>query len=278
MSLFNYTTESDYGTKTKSLKLFSHLSILVVLVISFLVLFPYAFTTVKTYESAVQFNWGEIQDETTHDGLNFFNPIRTSFSKIDMRERTTTINTTTVSKEGLKFGVVITVRYEVKEGQAVALVKGLQTELHTLINTYANSTIDDVATGKDKNEMYSDIGRVAIVQAVKEKLNVELSQYATINQVVFEDIELPASITDAIEKQQAELEKIKQKENEKQVAIKQAEIRRIEAQGIADANKIIQWSLTQEYLQYEAIQKLNPSAQKIFIPSVGVLPVLQLNK
>lgn len=235
----------------------------------------FGFTSIKTYEEGVKITWGKIQERPTGDGLVWYSKIATNIQKIDMRERTTTIDTSTVSKEGLKFGVKLTVRYQVKKDKAVDLVKGLQTDLSDLINTYANATIDDIATGKDKNEMYSDTGRVEIVQAVKEKLNNELSNYAQINQVVFEDITLPASITEAIQAQQAELEKIKQKENEKQVAEKQAEIRRIEAQGIADANNIIQSSLTPEYLQYEAIQKFNPDAEKIYIPANGLTPFIQ---
>lgn len=245
----------------------------ILLILGFFFL-PWTFTSVKSYEEGVKIVWGKISETNTGDGVTWKNPISTRIQKIDMRERTTTIDTTTVSKEGLKFGVKITVRYNVKPGQSVALVKGLQTELSTLINTYTNSTIDDVATSKDKESMYSDEGRVEIVKAVKEKLNSELSDYAIISQVVFEDITLPESITGAIQAQQAELEKIKQKENEKLVAEKQADIKRIEAQGIADANRIIQSSLTREYLQYEAIQKFNPTAEKIYIPTNALVPTI----
>ena len=245
-----------------------------VAVVAFVFFAPWFPSTVKTYESGVVSTLGKYKEQTTGDGLYLRNPIITKLQKIDMRERVTTINTETVSKEGLKFGVTITVRYQVKDGAAVALVKGLQTELSQLVNTYANSTIDDVATGQDKDAMYSEEGRVAIVMAVKDKLNAELGEYATINQVVFEDIKLPASITQAIEAQQAELEKVKRTENQKAVASNEAEIRRIEAQGIADANRIIQASLTREYLQYEAIQKFNPNAEKIYIPQSAMVPTI----
>lgn len=243
-------------------------------VIALLVLAPWFPSTVKTYEQGVVSTFGVYKDQTTGDGVYFRSPFITRIQRIDMRERTRTINTETVSKEGLKFGVTITVRYQVKPEAAVDLVKGLQTELTDLVLTYANATIDDVATGKDKNAMYSDEGRIAIVQAVKDKLNTELGKYAIINQVVFEDIKLPASITEAIEAQQAELEKVKRTENQKAVASNEAEIRRIEAQGIADANRIIQASLTREYLQYEAIQKFNPSAEKVYIPQQGLVPTI----
>jgi hypothetical protein len=70
------------------------------------------------------------------------------------------------------------------------------------------------------------------------------------------------------------LEKIKQRENQKQVAEKDKEIRIIEAQGISEANKIIQQSLTKEYLQYEAIKKFNPSAEKIYMPMNSLVPTI----
>jgi len=235
---------------------------------------PWTFTAVKTYESGVKIKWGKIQEQTVGEGITWKNPISTKIKKIDMRERKIDLETTTVSKEGLKFGVSITVRYRVKEGSSVNMVKNLQTPLNELIISYANATIDDIATGKDKNEMYSDTGRIEIVKAVKEKLNTELTEYATVNQVIFENINLPRSITDAIEAQQAELEKIKQKENQKQVAEKEREIRVIEANGIAEANKIIQESLTKEYLQYEAIQKFNPTAEKIYVPNGFLVPTI----
>jgi len=230
--------------------------------------------TISSQELGVKYTWGKIKNEAVKEGLHFAIPIMQKIEKIDMRERKTTINTQTVSKEGLQFGIDITVRYRVKD--AVNLVKNLQTPLNELIGSYTNATIDDVASGKDKNELYSDEGRMEIVQAVKEKLNTELVGYAIISQVIFENIKLPTSITEAIQAQQAALEKIKEKENMKQVATKEAEIRRIEARGIADANNIIQSSLTQQYLQYEAIQKLNPDAEKVFIPVGGIVPIIDL--
>ena len=247
---------------------------IIVIVIIFLLFVPWGFTTIKTYEDGVKFKLGKISEQIVGEGLVLYKPITTKIKKIDMRERVVELDTTTVSKEGLKFGVTLTVRYQVKGGSAVDLVSNLKTELHDLILIYANSTIDDIATGKDKNEMYSADGRTAIVMAVKDKLNNELGMYAQINQVVFENINLPETITKAIEEQQAELEKIKKAENQILVAEKQAEIRRIEAQGIADANSIIQKSLTKEYLQYEAIQKFNPTAEKIYIPQDSMVPTI----
>jgi len=250
-------------------------TLLIVIIPILLFLFgPWTFTTVKTYEEGVRITRGSIKDQPIKEGLVFKNPFWTKIKKIDMRERVQNINTSTISKEGLSFGVNMTVRYRVKDGKAVDMVKNLETQLGELITSYANATIDDIATGKDKNEMYSTEGRAEIVRAVKKKLNNELSAYADISQVIFEGIQLPQSITTAIESQQAELEIVKQKEYEKQVAEKQADIRRIEAKGIADANEIIQRSLTHEYIQYEAIQKFNPDAEKIYIPNTSLIPTI----
>lgn len=241
---------------------------------SIIFLVPWWPAVIADNQEGVVTRLGDIKDETTGSGLYWRNPIITRLQRIDMRERTQSLATETVSQEGLKFGVTITIRYQVKPGSAVTLVEGLQVPLHELVVTYANATIDDVATGKDKEKMYSEEGRVDIVRAVKDKLNEELGAYALISQVIFEDITLPNSITTAIESQQAELEKIQKTENQKEVTENLAEIRRIEAQGIADANRIIEESLTREYLQYEAIQKFNPTAEKIYIPQTGLLPTI----
>jgi len=234
----------------------------------------WGFTIVKSSEEGVVTKWGDIKDKELKEGVHFYWRIPTDIQKIDIRERTKTIETTTVSKEGLKFGITITVRYSVKGGKSSDLLEGLETDLGDLVISYANSTIDDVATGKEKNELYAEKGRQEVVMAVKEKLNSELSNYVDVKQVILQDIMLPEGITEAIQKQQAAEETIKEKEKMKEVAKKDADIKRIEAQGIADANRIIQGSLTKEYLQYEAIQKLNPDAEKIYIDSNGLMPVI----
>lgn len=242
--------------------------------LAFILFAPYWPSVISDKEAGVVTTLGDIKDQTTGTGVYWRSPFITRIERIDMRERTRNITTETVSKEGLKFGVSITVRYQVKQDAPIGLVKNLETPLTDLVMSYANATIDDVATGKDKDSMYSDEGRVDIVNAVRTKLNEELGAYAQINQVIFENITLPQSITIAIEEQQAELEKVKRTENQKAVAENEAEIRRIEAQGIADANRIIQSSLTPAYLQYEAIQKFNPEAQVTYIPNTGLVPTI----
>jgi regulator of protease activity HflC (stomatin/prohibitin superfamily) len=75
-----------------------------------------------------------------------------------------------------------------------------------------------------------------------------------IDRVLIRSIDPPKRIDDAIEaKLQAEQE-LQQKEFELEKTKKDAEIRREEAKGIADAQKIIQKELTPIYVQFEAIQ------------------------
>lgn len=229
---------------------------------------------VDSAQEGVKTSLGKIREDSLGEGVHFYIPIITKIRKIDMRERTVTVDTSTVSKEGLKFGISITVRYRVKPTASPFLVKNLKNELHEFISTFTNSTIDDVATAKDKNAMYSSVGRQEIIKAVKDKLNVELGDYAVISKVILEDITLPSSITDAIQAQQAAEEKIKEEVKLLEVEKVRKDRKIVEAEGIAEANKIINNSLTTKYLQYEAIQKLNPEAQKILIPSSGIVPLI----
>ena len=62
------------------------------------------------------------------------------------------------------------------------------------------------------------------------------------------------------------------------IAKKEADIRVTEARGIAEAQNIIDKTLTPEYLQYLAIQSINPDADVIYMQMDGILPITEANR
>lgn len=99
---------------------------------------------------------------------------------------------------------------------------------------------------------------------------------------VLGDIGFPVKVTDAIEEKLAADEKLKTKGTLVKAAIEDAKIRKEEALGIAAAQKIINATLTDQYLQHEAIeaQKImagSPNHTTVYIP-VGAngLPLTKL--
>lgn len=72
---------------------------------------------------------------------------------------------------------------------------------------------------------------------------------------------------------------IEEAKAEKTSAILKAEAEIERAKGIAEANKIIAKSITQEYIQYKFIEGLNDgNTEVIYVPTESNLPILEANR
>lgn len=124
--------------------------------------------------------------------------------------------------------------------------------------------------------------RTDIAKAVHQRLAVYLEDTPfEIISVVVGNIDYPKVVADAVEKKLAALQLLQEKETQKAIMMKDAEIRIEEARGIAEAQKIINATLTPAYLQHEAIQAQlemadSPNHTTVYIP-VGTngVPLVQ---
>lgn len=128
--------------------------------------------------------------------------------------------------------------------------------------------------------------RTEIAEAVMKELTIYLSDtpFIAISGVVG-NIDYPKVVTEAVEKKLAAKQLLDEKETQRAIAKKDAEIRIEEARGIAEAQKIINSTLTQNYLQHEAINAQlkmakSPNHTTVYIPSgVNGIPLVgTLNK
>ena len=86
------------------------------------------------------------------------------------------------------------------------------------------------------------------------------------------NIDYPKVVTEAVEKKLAAKQLLDEKETQREIAKKDAEIRIEEARGIAEAQRIINSTLTRNYLQHEAINAQlkmasSPNHTTVYIPS-----------
>ncbi|MFV0566590.1 MAG: prohibitin family protein [Flavobacteriaceae bacterium] len=133
---------------------------------------------------------------------------------------------------------------------------------------------------KEKSEMYIDrvllpairsaarsvVGRYTPEQlysskrdAIQQEIFAETKkivdeQYIQLNEVLVRDVTLPSTIKDAIERKLKQEQESLEYEFRLVTAQKEAEKQRIEAQGKADANKILSASLTDKILQDKGIE------------------------
>jgi regulator of protease activity HflC (stomatin/prohibitin superfamily) len=98
------------------------------------------------------------------------------------------------------------------------------------------------------------------------------------------NIDYPKIVTEAVEKKLAAQQLLEEKETQKAIASKDAEIKIEEAKGIAEAQKIINSTLTQNYLQHEAINAQlkmadSPNHTTVYIPSgANGIPIVETLK
>lgn len=148
------------------------------------------------------------------------------------------------------------------------LQKPLRTYVREVVQPYTSKEI------KENRSVVSD--------SVEEKLSgyVKDTPFQLIS-VVVGDINYPKVVSDAVEKKLAAQQLLEEKETQKAIMKKDAEIRIEEARGIAEAQKIINATLTPNYLQHEAIQAQlkmaeSPNHTTVYIP-VGTngIPLIQ---
>jgi hypothetical protein len=103
-----------------------------------------------------------------------------------------------------------------------------------------------------------------------------------VQSIVVGTINLPKSVANAQEQKIAKETELERKKFEIDIAKREAEVRVAEAKGIAEAQKIINTTLTPNYLQHEAIKAqekmaTSPNNTTVYIPSGSAgIPLIRL--
>ena len=148
------------------------------------------------------------------------------------------------------------------------------------LRTQARATVqqyDGLAIKEHIDEIGQEITR-AIMKLTKETpFNVQ--------NIVVGNIQYPPEVTTAVSRKLAFTQLLEQKQTEIAIEKQEKKKRIIQAQGIAEATKIIQSQLTDQYLQHEAIEAQkamvgSPNHTTIYIPvgPMGVPIVRTLEK
>lgn len=182
------------------------------------------------------------------------------------------------SKEGLTVQSDVSILYRVVGTQAPQIVEKLgQSYDQVVILPVFRSAVADVSSRFFAKDMHTG-QRAAIENAIREQMMSQLKDRGfVVESVLLKSIVLPAGLTKAIEdKLEAEQDAQRMQfvlDKERQ----EAQRRIIEAQGIRDAQKIINEGLTPMLIQFksiEAFNKLSTSANSKVIITSGNAPML----
>lgn len=103
-------------------------------------------------------------------------------------------------------------------------------------------------------QLYSSKRDAIQVEIFEETKKIVDNQYIQLNSILIRDVTLPPTIKEAIERKLKQEQEALEYEFRLEKASKEAERQRIEAQGKADANKILSASLTDKILKDKGIE------------------------
>lgn len=234
--------------------------------------------TIRQGSVGVKRTVGKINPNIIEPGAKLFNPFATTVIKVPIRTENIEVKLELPSKEGLNVMADISILYHIEKSKATSIIGeiGMDYEGTVILPVFRASAADVTAKYMAK-DMHTG-NRYDIESAIKEQMMKIIGDRGfVIESVLMKSIQLPKGLYQAIEeKLEAEqdaqrMEFILQKEKQ------EAQRRKIEAEGIRDANKIISEGLTPQIIQYktiEAYRELSKSPNAKMIIGSGAQPIL----
>ena len=240
--------------------------------------------------------FGNVSDQSLNSGLSFVNPLA-NVTEFDVKTQNYTMSATNdegqksgddairvLTADGLEVVIDLTVLYRVVPADAPRILREIGPDYtDKIVRPITRTRIRDNAVYYDAVALYSTRrdefqGRIyKTIEADFKKRGLMLEQ------LLIRNIDLPASVKKTIEsKINAEQDSQKMQfvlTKERQ----EAERKRVEAQGIADYQKILSTGLSDKQLQYEQIKAqrelaASPNAKIVIMGSRGNVPLILSDK
>lgn len=235
--------------------------------------------------------FGSIQNDVLVSGLHFINPLL-EISRIDVKTQNYTMSGVNdegnkmgddairvLTSDGLEVTIDLTVLYRVVGNDAPKLLKETGEDYRDkIVRPITRTKIRDNAVYYQAVDLFGnkrDEFQQRIYKSIEETFK---TRGLMLEQLLVRNITLPNSVKAAIESKINAEQEAKKMEfvllKEKQ----EAERKRVEAQGIADYQRIINTGLTDQQLQYEQIKAMKELAlsqnSKVIVMGKGNTPII----
>lgn len=250
-----------------------------------LIIFGFLFSAVIQIDAGrigVKKLFGKVQPDILESGLHIINPLL-DIVRLDVKTQNYTMSG--VHDEGMKSGddairvltsdglevvIDLTVLFRLKKNEAPRIIQEIGSDyVDKIVRPISRTKIRDNAVYYQAIELFS-IKRDEFQQRIYKSIEADfLARGMELEQLLVRNITLPESVRNSIE------EKISAEQDAQKMTFvlqkekQEAERKRVEAQGIADYQKIINATLTDKQLQYEWIKAyqglVNSSNAKVIV-------------
>ncbi len=216
--------------------------------------------------------WGNVDDLARKSGVNLVNPfVNLVIMDVQTQELKETMQVP--SKEGLTMSVDISILYRLSPDKASLIYKTIGRDYdEVVVVPQFRTAVREATVFYEAKALYTS-SRDEITNKIFSDLEKMLSERGVIlEKVLLRAVQLPTTVSAAIE------QKLKAEQESEQMKFvltkesQEADRKVIEAKGIAEAQGIINKTLTQAYLQHEAIKAQmmmanSPTHTTVYIPS-----------
>lgn len=259
MFILGFNTDFDKETivwKVKPKMLFGLLWLL-------LLLFG-CFSTIKTGEIGIVTRFGKIIDTTKNEGIVFKLPID-KVTKINIKvqkyENETALSTSTKDMQIVN-DIKVSINYRLKSTKVLDLYRkvGVDYQINVL-EPAIQETIKAVISKYTAEELVTKRSEISV--DINDTLEDRISSYG-INAVAvsIKNFEFSSSYNEAIEQKAVAEQEVETSKNQLEKARIDAEKKKVEAQGEAEANALLEQSLTDEIIMQQFIEKWNGELPK----------------
>lgn len=280
---------------TGAVKVLNTLRIVAYIGIGFSVLYS-SIIQIGPGEVGVPILFGNVQDNTLKSGLNFINPLVT-VEKLDIKTQAYTMSgvkdegalkgddaIVTLSSDGLSLRLDVTIWFRLGEAQAPNLLRTIGIDyVEKIVRPAARTALRDVSVMFTATDIYSakrDDFQSEITKNLEKAFD---GRGIVLERILLRNVELPQKVKEAIDEKISSEQRAQQMVYVLQKEKQEAERKRVEAEGIAQAQKIISNTISAQYLQWKYIEALkeivNSKNNTILIAPFDqkLTPLLNLN-
>jgi regulator of protease activity HflC (stomatin/prohibitin superfamily) len=198
--------------------------------------------------------FGKVADQSMASGIHLVNPLAT-VHKISIRTQEVKETVDVPSREGLAVNIDVSLLFSLEPAKAAQVFRSIGPQyIRVAVVPQFRSVVRDVTSGYDAKALYT-AEREFLTQNIQKTLFPLLQERGVrCERILLRKIMLPQKLSAAIE---SKLEAEQQAEQMKYVLDKEkqeAERKRIEAQGIADYQTIINQGLNDNLLKWKGIE------------------------
>src|SRR5436853_1524778 len=211
-------------------------------------------TSIPTGNVGVLTLFGRVTGETLGEGIHVINPLK-SVQKLSVQTQSVKESANVPSNEGLILALDTSLLFRLDRTKAAQVYQTVgDNYAEKIVEPTLRAAIRAATSSHTANALYTN-ARELVQQQIQEELTLQLAQRGVIVEaVLLRDVQLPAMLKGSIEaKQQAEQDALRMSfilQKEKQ----EAERKRIEAQGIADFQKIVAQGISPQLLEWKGIE------------------------